>query len=241
MTRSFTGPIDALKARIAAAGITGKWTQQEDQHRFQGDQGGILLWWASSKALLLQGKADGKARLESALSGPLTEGEKSPMADPSLDERRIFIVSGDDHGAQNQLKSVLDTLGLGSLVIMNTRDGDRTVSNAIESYRGCNNSAHIGLVVVTPDDMGYSLAGRSEERARPRQDVVLRAGMLISLLGAGRVAILARNGVQVPHFEGAGHYRFEENVGELIPDLRKLLGALGFLVSSEQANVIADR
>jgi predicted nucleotide-binding protein len=66
----------------------------------------------------------------------------------------------------------------------------QTIIEKLESVR---TQASFAVVLATPDDEGHR-AGRDEEKKyRARQNVVLELGMMLTILGRSRVAILLKN------------------------------------------------
>jgi len=89
---------------------------------------------------------------------------------------------------------VLHKLGLDPYVLANTGGGGLTIIEALENnIGGAADAAKFGIVLMTPDDMGYSKRdGDAKVKPRARQNVVLEMGMLISALGRPNVAILKK-------------------------------------------------
>jgi predicted nucleotide-binding protein len=56
-----------------------------------------------------------------------------------------------------------------------------TIIESLEKKIGKQGEARFGIVLLTPDDVGYAKRdGEKEANARPRQNVVLEMGMLLS-------------------------------------------------------------
>ena len=60
----------------------------------------------------------------------------------------------------------------------------------IEKLEGYTEDIGFGVVLATPDDLGYRKDHENEKAYRARQNVVLELGMLLVKLGRPRVAIL---------------------------------------------------
>ena len=110
------------------------------------------------------------------------------------------MVHGHDTVAREQLELALHKLKLDPFVLANTGDGGLTIIEALEKEIGPRpGRTRFGIVLLTPDDMGYAKAngdGKAEPRAR--QNVVLEMGMLISALGRPNVAILKKGHIEIP-------------------------------------------
>lgn len=236
MSLRFNGTPIELKALIEAAGITGRWAEDgQGKTEFRSLQGGVLNWWSRTGTVNCQGNQVAKAALESALAAPGSGGAAS-VSSSGRGSRQIFVVHGHDTGTRDQLELALRRLGLEPYVLMNTSGGGQTLIEALEGKIGKNYSSDFGIVLMTPDDIGYSKrdgADRAEPRAR--QNVILETGMLLSSLTRERIAIVVKGYVELPSdLEGIIHYGFNDHVREIIPKLCQRLQELGFDIRPEQ-------
>ncbi len=87
-----------------------------------------------------------------------------------------------------------------------------------------------GIVLLTPDDMGYEQGDNPANAApRARQNVVMEMGMLIAAFGRPRVAILKKGHVDVPSdASGIIYLPFNNHVKEAAAKLCQRLGEAGF-------------
>jgi predicted nucleotide-binding protein len=148
----------------------------------------------------------------------------------------VFLVHGHDTVSREQLELILHKLGLNPFVLANTGGGGLTIIEALESEIGTNNNqARFGIVLMTPDDMGYSKEdGADNVQPRARQNVVLETGMLISAVGRGNVAILKKGHLEVPSdAQGILYIPFNDHVKETVPKLVDRLRAAGFVLNPE--------
>ena len=114
-----------------------------------------------------------------------------------------------------------------------------TIIEALEKEMGPGaDRVRYGIVLLTPDDMGYSkAAGHEQARPRARQNVVLEMGMLISAIGRQNVAILKKGDLEIPSdADGILRIQFESHVKETITKLCDHLMQAGFQL--EPANII---
>lgn len=103
--------------------------------------------------------------------------------------KNVFVVYGHDPNARTQLEAMLRRWGLEPLILDQLPSEGQTLIEKLEHYT---DSVNFAVVLATPDDEGFR-AGRVDEKAfRARQNVVLELGMLLSLLGRSRVAILIK-------------------------------------------------
>jgi predicted nucleotide-binding protein len=85
------------------------------------------------------------------------------------------------------LDAMLRRWGLEPLILDQLPSEGPTSIEKLEKYTG---AAQFGVVLATPDDIGYRASHPDEQAFRARQNVVLELGMLLSKLGRSRVAIL---------------------------------------------------
>jgi len=209
--------------------------------------GGIIDFYDQSprRTVVVRGPADTRARLQAAL-GPQLEGYAAQMpvvgaqpvfgpgppprgADPHRD--KVFVVHGHDATAREQLELTLHRLGLDPFVLANTGGGGLTIIEALEAeIGGGDGQAKFGIVLLTPDDIGYARSeGSDNAQPRARQNVVLEMGMLLAALGRGRVAILKKGHLEVPSdAQGILYVGFNDHVREAVPRLVDRLTHAGF-------------
>ncbi|MFA7497041.1 TIR domain-containing protein [Acidithiobacillus albertensis] len=150
--------------------------------------------------------------------------------------KQVFIVHGHDDSAREQLELVLHKLGLDPYVLANTGGHGLTIIEALEAKIGKNASTAFGIVLMTPDDMGYALAkGQDSVQPRARQNVVLEMGMLISSIGRKNMAILVKGHLEKPSdADGVLYIAFNNHVKETVPRLANRLKESGFILSPDK-------
>jgi predicted nucleotide-binding protein len=100
------------------------------------------------------------------------------------------VAYGHDTQARNELEAMIRRWGLNPLILDQLPSGGQTIIEKLESVRS---QASFAVVLATPDDEGHR-AGHPDEKAyRARQNVVLELGMMLSILGRDRVAILLKD------------------------------------------------
>ena len=70
-----------------------------------------------------------------------------------------------------------------------------TVTEKCEDFA---NRAGFAVVLMTPDDYGYSVNAEQEKKHRPRQNVVLELGYFAAKLGRDRTFVLTKGDVEMP-------------------------------------------
>lgn len=152
--------------------------------------------------------------------------------------KKIFIVHGHDHAAKEQLELILHKLGLPDhFILQNTGGTGLTIIEELEREIGQGQTAtRFGIVLLTPDDMGYSKKeGETGVQPRARQNVVLEMGMLLSSLGRSNVVILQKQHLEQPSdANGILYLNFNEHVREIVPRLVQRLQQSGFEFTQTQ-------
>ena len=102
----------------------------------------------------------------------------------------IFIVYGHDEVARDELELMLRRWGLNPIILSRELPEGRTLIEALEPYI---NQVKYGIVLATPDDVGYKKGFESQKKYRARQNVVFELGMLFAKLGRNNVSVLVKN------------------------------------------------
>lgn len=241
----FHGEFDELKSALKRLGYEGDWSDTQNGKRFRATDGAIVTWYPSTGRLLCQGKPAVSSKLEGLLAAELSTPTSTRLSsatpvkavrEPNAGNRKIFVVHGHDSVSREQLELVLHKLGLDPFVLANSGGGGLTIIEALETEIGPQpGKARFGIVLLTPDDMGYSKKdGKSKEEPRARQNVVLEMGMLIAAIGRQNVAILKKGHLEVPSdAQGILYLPFNDHVKEIVPKLVDRLRASGFTLSAE--------
>lgn len=101
--------------------------------------------------------------------------------------RKVFVVHGHDEGLKQTLARLLEKLDLKAIILHEQPNKGRTLIEKFEDYA----DVSFAVVLLTPDDMGYSVASDpSAARPRARQNVVLELGFFLGQLGREHVTPL---------------------------------------------------
>ncbi|HBA89526.1 MAG TPA: DNA-binding protein [Geobacter sp.] len=236
MPPKFHGSSDELKAAVEAAGIQGEWNVDgTGKHAFRSVAGGILNWWPSKGTLQFQGTSAAKAALETAVNSALSGGAVHVSVVGAASKARrnnIFIVHGHDVEARDQLELTLRRLGLEPFILMNSSGGGKTIIEALEGHIGRDFSSDFGIILMTPDDVGYAKNDGSEKaEPRVRQNVILETGMLLSSLTRDRMALIVKGYVELPSdLQGIIQLRYNDHIREIVPRLCQRLQEVGFAI-----------
>lgn len=144
------------------------------------------------------------------------------VTDNKLCNKKVFVVYGHDHIARTQLEAMLRRWDLEPIILEQIVSSGSTIIEKLEEYTS---QAGFGIVLATPDDMGYAKSDNKKIfKSRVRQNVVLELGMLLSSIGRDKVAILLK---EEPDFErpsdidGLIYIPFKNNVEESKVSLAK--------------------
>ena len=238
MPAKFKGTIEQLKDLIEGKGFAGDWSHDHPaKYVFRSRNGAILNWWGAHGTVQFQGDPADRTRLEAIFVDGVSsfEGLRS-IPGQARERHQIFIVHGHDTDARDQLELALLRLGLEPFILVNASGGGKTIIEALEGQIGRDFRSDFGIVLMTPDDMGYLQAdGPERAEPRPRQNVVLETGMLLSSLTRSRMAILLKGHVEIPSdLEGIIRLHYNNHVKEIVPKLCQRLREAGFELDSDQ-------
>jgi predicted nucleotide-binding protein len=230
------GTIDELKLAVEACGYTGEWSvrQEGSQYLFRAKSGEVLNWWPSKGTLQFQGK--NIADFQSSIMQRLANG-KPILRETAPENAKIFVVHEHDREARDQLELILMRLGLQPFILQNQDGGSKTIIEALE--QNIYKESNFGIILLTPDDFGYSKSKTETERQpRARQNVILEMGMIMAALGRQRMMILKKGALELPS-DAAGilYTEFNDHVREIVPKLAQRLQGAGFNISAQR---IAD-
>lgn len=152
----------------------------------------------------------------------LSENNNVAKYEMSKSNKKIFIVHGYDNNAKNALENILFRWNLKPYAIQDEDSKGQTIIEFLESE--IKNHA-LGIVLLTADDIGYSVkAGEEKKSRRARQNVILELGMLIGALGRKKCIIIRQADVENPSdIDGLIYLSFNEQVDEIKDKLRQKL------------------
>jgi predicted nucleotide-binding protein len=185
-----------------------------------------MLWSITTGTIWFDGPHPQKTTLATKIESALSEGAATVQAKDTT----IFVVHGRDHDARDQLDLILRKPWLLPFILQLTGGGGDTLIEALERMIGKAALSAFGIVLVTPDDMGYLKAEKPEDaKPRARHNVVMEMGMLLSSLTRKRCAILTKGFVEMPsNMGGVITIPFNVHVRETVPKLVKRLQEAGF-------------
>lgn len=135
---------------------------------------------------------------------------------------KVFVVYGHDLIARTQLEAMLRRWNLEPLILDQLPSAGSTIIEKLEEYT---QQVNFGIVLATPDDIGFSKEeGPDKAKGRVRQNVVLELGMLLAAIGREKVAILLKeeeNFERPSDINGLIYIPFKDNVEDAKVSLAK--------------------
>jgi len=224
----FHGSLQELKERLLPLDLDGEWEAKPNSvHKLKCRDRAGMLWSETKDTVWYDGPEVARMNLQQRVEAVISDGA-APEYTPN--DATIFVVHGRDHDARDQLELVLRRLGLEPFVLQVTGGGGDTLIEALERQIGKTAQSAFGIVLMTPDDLGY-FKGETPEDAKPRarQNVIMEMGMLLASLTRKRCAILQKGFVEVPsNMGGVITIPFNEHVREAVPKLVQRLQEAGF-------------
>ena len=167
-----------------------------------------------------------RIKLESGTAVYVYDSEDEIIDEPN---NKVFVVYGHDKTARNQLQRLLEELNLEPIFLDNQPIGGRTVIEQLMEYIPC---ANFGIVLMTPDDIGYPKNKQDRPQPRARQNVVLELGMLLMKFGRSRTAILLKEAdppIEKPSdINGILYLPYKEDVFEIKQKLIREMNSKGY-------------
>ena len=230
----FYGKLEELQQIIENAGYKGLWSDIEYGHCFKGDGKQILNWYSKKGSILFQGQNTGSFKenitkaIETAADPTVTSITSNKKS------QKIFVVHGHDHSARDQLELVLRRLGLEPFILMNNSGGGKTIVEALE--RHIYEEAAFGIVLITPDDYGYSKNETEvDKKPRARQNVILEMGMIMASLGREKMVIIKKGAVDMPSdTQGIIYLEYNDNIKDVVPKLVQRMREVGIQVDANK-------
>lgn len=238
--KKFTGTVEDFKSKIDRIISNGTWEEFATGIRYRTEDGGVINFYSGTKTIQIQGNVKVKDRLTKLLeedgfgaSPAQTQPSRSSVPEKPTTAKgagKIFVVHGHDTTSREQLELVLHKLGLEHFVLANSGGEGLTIIESLEKEIGLDGNSKFGIVLLTPDDFGYSkVDGAERVQPRARQNVVLEMGMLISAVGRKNTVMLKKGHLEVPSdASGIMYLPFNDHVKEAVPRLVDRLKASGF-------------
>lgn len=139
-------------------------------------------------------------------------------------KNKVFIVHGHDGEAKQRTARFIEKLGFEAIILHEQASRSMTIIEKIESY---SDDVGFGIVLYTPDDMGYAKneEGTGELKYRARQNVVFEHGFLIGKIGRKNVTPLVEGIIELPN-DISGIVYINDNDWQV--DIAKEMKAAGY-------------
>ena len=228
MLMPFHGSLQELQDTLLPLDLDGEWeVLANGVHKLRCRDRAGMLWSETKGTIWFDGPGDVMAALAEKVESLFAGGA---VAVSAVGDSAIFVVHGRDHEARDQLELVLRRLGLAPFVLQVTGGGGDTLIEALERMIGKSAQSSFGIVLATPDDLGYLKTEKSEDaKPRARQNVIMEMGMLLASLTRKKCAILTKGYVELPsNMGGVITIPFNDHVREAVPKLVQRLQETGF-------------
>ena len=247
MTR-FQGSSEDFKFLVNSFQLKGTWAETNQALRFTCLDGGIIIWYESTGTIQIQGKQGAKNALKDLFDNYDNNTTNIDSIPNDMQQqiyetsKKIFLVHGHDTTSRDQLELVLHKLGLEPFVLANTSGGGLTIIEALEREISKDGNSSFGIVLLTPDDYGYSVIdGETSAKHRARQNVVLEMGMLIAGVGRGNTVMLVKGKLELPSdTAGILYLSYDKHVKETVPRLVERLNICGFNIDVDKITKAAS-
>ena len=235
--KKFNGTIYDLQKNLENDGLNGTWSENNLANIFRTSDGAVLQFYKNG-TLQVQGRAgQSKDKIEK-----LVKELVDPVSMPELavavkaPEPQLFVVYGHDETSRDQLELVLGKMGIEGFILAKSSGHGLTIIEALEKQVGQNGVSTAGIVLLTPDDKGYSIKdGDVKTRDRARQNVILEMGMLLSKLGRSHTIILIKGDLEKPSdVDGIIYHSYKNHVKEVVSKIAERLENCGFKIDHKK-------
>lgn len=120
--------------------------------------------------------------------------KKTTSKIPKTLSKKIFIVHGRDNELKETTARFLEKLELFPIILHEQTNKGRTIIEKFEDY----SDVGFAIILMTPDDIGYSTEKETSKKSRARQNVVFELGYFIGKLGRNHVAAIVKGDIEIP-------------------------------------------
>ena len=138
---------------------------------------------------------------------------------PKITGDKVFIVHGHDGDLKNQLELFLKKTGLEPIILHKQSDEGQTI---IEKFEKHGNEVGYAFILLTPDDIGYSVEEEQKreedklKKLRARQNVIFEFGYFVGKLGRERVSCIYKPDLELPtDISGVIYKKINQNIETL--------------------------
>jgi predicted nucleotide-binding protein len=105
----------------------------------------------------------------------------------------VFVVHGHDSEMLETVARFIEHLGLRPIILRDQPLSGRTIIAQLEHF----SRVGFAIVLLTPDDVGYSKSQPDQYKGRARQNVIFELGFFIGKLGRSKVCSIYVDGVEI--------------------------------------------
>lgn len=150
----------------------------------------------------------------------------------NVGSKDVFVVYGHDNAARDELELILRRWGLNPIILCQQSSTGMTIIEALEHYI---KTVNYGVVLATPDDIGYDKEKESNKKYRARQNVVFEMGMLYAYLQRQNVFVLLKETTDLEmekpsDIDGIIYEKYVNKVSECTDKLGKALKSKGYIL-----------
>src|SRR5262249_24118198 len=163
MGKKFYEGIEALK-KVIGRNTKGGGAGKNEYKGVWMKRGGVLTYWPGTGTVSVQGQWPDKEKLEASLDdgeGATFEPATRPANAP---RKKVFVVYGHDTTARTQLDAMLRRWGLDPVILDDLPSKGQTIIEKLEDYT---EDVGFGVVLATPDDLGYPKDHEDKKRIGP--------------------------------------------------------------------------
>ncbi|HEX3149956.1 MAG TPA: TIR domain-containing protein [Gemmataceae bacterium] len=149
------------------------------------------------------------------------------MAHFAAENKKVFIVHGQNEAKKLELKDFLAKLNLDPMILHQQNDLGKTIIEKFEHYAS---QCTFAIVLLTPDDQAAPANATTEAKWRARQNVILELGWFMAKLGRERVLLLHQGQLEIPSdILGVVYASFTNLINEAGETIRERLKGVGLL------------
>jgi len=159
------------------------------------------------KNRLVNGLNEASALLTEFISEiPVLDTQNTDSGKTKLDNKKVFLVHGHDEKMLLKVKDFVGSLDLNPIILHEKADEGDTVIEKFERH----SDVGFAVILLSPDDIGYTVNKEDEKRPRARQNVILEMGYYLAKLTRKGVRALYVEGVEIPSdYNGVLFIKFE--------------------------------
>jgi len=216
---------------------------EEALKNFFGESSSVFRNFEKSKKVSVLGNESSKfdraigyvlAALKTSIDLLNFELPQRELTKPEVLNNKVFIVHGHDDSLKNELESFLKELGLEPIILHKQPDKGNTIIEKIEE----NSDVGFAIVLLTPDDVGYSSKEELKEESqkiknsRARQNVILELGYFVGKLGREKVCCIHKKSIELPtDVSGLLYKPLNEKLDEVKWEIVRELKAAGYIIN----------